>query len=92
MILNNDSPEDFVVSSMKTHSVRDMVNYVFSKLDLDVDTYVSQDPKFIRPEELKYLKGDSSKIRKELSWSPEYTFESMLDEMINYWLEYYGKK
>jgi GDPmannose 4,6-dehydratase len=92
MILNNDSPEDFVVSSMKTHSVRDMVNYVFSKLDLDVDTYVSQDPKFIRPEELKYLKGDSSKIRKELSWSPEYTFESMLDEMINYWLEHYGKK
>jgi GDPmannose 4,6-dehydratase len=92
MILNNDSPEDFVVSSMKTHSVRDMVNYVFSKLDLDVNTYVSQDPKFIRPEELKYLKGDSSKIRNELSWSPEYTFESMLDEMINYWLEYYGKK
>jgi GDPmannose 4,6-dehydratase len=92
MILNNDLPEDFVVSSMKTHSVRDMVNYVFSKLNLDVNTYVSQDPKFIRPEELKYLKGDSSKIRKELSWSPEYTFESMLDEMINYWLEYYGKK
>jgi GDPmannose 4,6-dehydratase len=92
MILNNDLPEDFVVSSMKTHSVRDMVNYVFSKLNLDANTYVSQDPKFIRPEELKYLKGDSSKIRKELSWSPEYTFESMLDEMINYWLEYYGKK
>jgi GDPmannose 4,6-dehydratase len=49
------------------------------------------DEKHFRPEELENLKGDSSKLKKELLWQPEYTFESMLDEMINYWLEYYGK-
>jgi GDP-D-mannose dehydratase len=45
----------------------------------------------VSPEELENLKGDSSKLRKELSWKPEYTFETMLDEMIEYWVEYYGK-
>ena len=45
----------------------------------------------LNTEELENLKGDSSKLRKELSWQPEYTFETMLDEMIEYWVEYYGK-
>jgi GDPmannose 4,6-dehydratase len=92
LIINNDVPDDFVVSTMVTHSVRDMVEYVFEKLDLDYTKYISRDQKFIRPEELDYLKGDSTKIRTQLGWEPEYTFETMLDEMIIYWLEYYGKK
>jgi GDPmannose 4,6-dehydratase len=92
LIINNDIPDDFVVSTMKTHSVREMVEYVFNKLELDYTKYIKQDEKFKRPEELDYLKGDSTKIRSQLGWEPEYTFESMLDEMINYWLEYYQKK
>jgi GDPmannose 4,6-dehydratase len=88
-IINNESPDDFVVSTMKTHSVREMVEYVFGKLELDYNQYVSQNLKFLRPEELKYLKGDSTKIRTKLGWSPEYTFETMLDEMIEYWIKYY---
>jgi len=52
---------------------------------------VSVDKKYLRPEELKHLKGDCSKIKNELGWSPNYNFESMLDEMIEYWLEYYEK-
>jgi GDPmannose 4,6-dehydratase len=92
LIINNDVPDDFVVSTMVTHSVRDMVEYVFEKLDLDYTKYISRDQKFIRPEELDYLKGDSTKIRTQLGWEPEYTFETMLDEMIKFWLEYYGKK
>jgi GDPmannose 4,6-dehydratase len=91
LIINNESPEDFVVSTMQTHSVREMVEYVFNHLGLDYNLYVSQNLKFLRPEELKYLKGDSSKIRTQLSWKPEYTFESMLDEMIDYWLKFYEK-
>jgi GDPmannose 4,6-dehydratase len=58
---------------------------VFKKLDLDPDKYVTQNPKFMRPEELKYLCGDSSETRKILKWKPEYTFETMLDEMIERW-------
>jgi len=91
LIINNDTPDDFVVSTMITHSVRDMVEYVFNKLELDYSKYVSQDHKFTRPEELDYLKGDSTKIRTQLGWKPEYTFEMMLDEMIEYWLNYFKK-
>ena len=89
LIINNESPDDFVVSTMQTHSVREMVEYVFGKLELDYNQYVSQNLKFLRPEELKYLKGDSTKIRTKLDWTPEYTFETMLDEMIEYWINYY---
>ncbi len=85
MILNHETPDDFVVSTMTTHSVREMVEYVFGKLDLDYKKYVSQDEKFLRAEELKYLKGDSTKIRTVLGWEPEYTFETLLDDMINGW-------
>jgi GDPmannose 4,6-dehydratase len=89
LIINNDTPDDFVVSTMVTNSVRDMVEYVFNKLELDYTKYVSQDHKFTRPEELSYLKGDSTKIRTILGWIPEYTFETMLDEMIEHWLDFF---
>lgn len=91
LIINNDIPDDFVVSTMVTHSVRDMVEYVFNKLELDHTKYVTQDGKFKRPEELDYLKGDSTKIREKLGWEPKYTFETMLDEMIEFWLNYFKK-
>ena len=84
-IINHDIPDDFVVSTMTTHSVREMVEYVFKKLDMDYLDYVSQDQKFIRPEELKYLRGDSTKIRETLGWKPEYTFETLMDDMIEGW-------
>jgi GDPmannose 4,6-dehydratase len=87
MIINHDTPDDFVVSTMTTHSVREMVEYVFKKLDLDYTKYVTQDSKFLRAEELKYLKGDSTKIRTTLGWKPEYTFETLLDDMIDGWME-----
>jgi GDPmannose 4,6-dehydratase len=88
LIVNNDVPDDFVVSTMTTHSVRQMVEYVFNKLELDYLKYVSQDAKFTRPEELDYLRGDSTKIRTRLGWEPEYTFETMLDEMIESWINF----
>ena len=91
LIINNDTPDDFVVSTMVTHSVRDMVEYVFKKLDLDYTKYVTQHQKFTRPEELDYLKGDSTKIRTQLGWEPEYTFEMMLDEMIEFWINHFEK-
>lgn len=85
MILNHDTPEEFIVSTGQTHSVRDLCEIVFSKLGMDYRDYVVQNPKHMRPEELKYLKGDSSKAREILGWTPEYTFETMLEEMINKW-------
>ena len=91
LIINHDVPDDFVVSTMTTHSVREMVEYVFKKLDLDYTKHVSQDSKFLRAEELKYLKGDSTKIRETLGWKPEYTFETLMDDMIEGWLVKFKK-
>jgi GDPmannose 4,6-dehydratase len=86
LILQQDKPGDWVVATGETRSVRDMCEYVFGKLGLDYKEYVIQNQKFLRPEELPYLKGDSTKIREELGWKPTYTFESMMDEMIEYWM------
>lgn len=87
MILNHKTPEEFIVATGETHSVRDLCRIVFEKLDMNYEDYIVQNPKYMRPEELRYLKGDSSKTRKILGWSPEYSFESMLDEMIARWME-----
>lgn len=85
LILQQPEAGDWVVATGETRSVRDMCEYVFSKLGMDYNNYVKQDPKFLRPEELPYLKGDSSRIR-ALGWTPEYTFETMMDEMVEYWI------
>ncbi len=86
-IVNHDVADEFIVATGETHSVRDLCEIVFNKLDMDYRDYIVQNPKYMRPEELKYLKGDSSKARKVLGWKPEYTFETMLDEMIQRWME-----
>jgi GDPmannose 4,6-dehydratase len=92
MILQQDKPDDFVCATGISHSVQYLCEYVFSQLDLNWREYVKADPKFFRPEELHNLKGDSSKLVKVTGWQPEYTFESMLDEMIKYWVEEYENK
>ena len=91
-ILQLDNPDDFVCATGVSHSVKELVNYVFTKLGLHWTDYVKQDEKFLRPEELHDLKGDSSKLIKSTGWTHDYTFESMLDEMINYWGVYYSDK
>ncbi len=89
MILNHNTPDDFVVATGVTHSIREMCEYVFGQLDLDYKDYVVQNPKFMRPEELPYLKGDSTKIRETLGWRPKYTFEMLMDEMTEHWMKIY---
>ena len=86
-MLNHNEADDFVVSTMETHSVREMCELVFKYLDLDIRDYIEQNPKFMRPEELPYLKGDSTKIRETLGWKPEYNFESMMHEMCDHWMD-----
>jgi len=89
LMLQTDTPDDYVCSTGVSHSVRDLCEYTFSSLGLDYENYVKLDPKFLRPEELKDLKGDCSKIKNQLGWEHEYTFETMIDEMIKYWIKYY---
>ena len=84
LILQHDTPDDFVCSTGISHSVKDLCDYVFTKLDLNYKDYVGIDEKYFRPEELEDLKGDCTKAKTVLDWKHEYTFESMLDEMIEY--------
>jgi GDPmannose 4,6-dehydratase len=87
MIMNHDVPDEFIVATGETHTVRDLCRIVFEKLDLNYEDYVVQNPKFMRPEELRYLRGDPSKAQQILGWKPEYTFETMLEEMIERWMK-----
>ena len=86
LMLQQDKPGNFVCATGVSHSVQDLVEYTFNKLDLDWNQYVKTDAKYLRPEELKDLKGDSTKLR-ELGWTADYTFETMIDEMIKYWMK-----
>jgi len=91
LIVQQDRPDDYVVATGETRSVREMCDYVFGRLNLNYQDHVVQNKKYLRPEELPYLRGDSTKIRTQLRWQPEYTFEALMDEMIAYWQELYRK-
>jgi GDPmannose 4,6-dehydratase len=91
MMLQTDRPDDYVCATGISHSVKDLCEYTFSQLNLNFREFVVVDEKHFRPEELNDLKGDPTKLKKELSWKPEYSFETMIDEMIAYWLNYYKK-
>lgn len=84
MMLQHDKPDDFVCAMGESHSVRDLMEMVFSKLGMDYEKYVQYDARYYRPTELHDLKGDCTKLKEVLGWEPEYTFESMIDEMIKH--------
>lgn len=86
-ILQLERPDDYVCATGISHSVRDLVEFVFGRLGLDWEKLVRVNERYLRPEELHNLKGDSTKLRRATDWKPEYTFESMLEEMTDYWLE-----
>jgi GDPmannose 4,6-dehydratase len=90
LMLQQDKADDYVIATGVSKTVNDLVDYVFGKLELDRSEFVFSDKKFMRPEELDFLRGDASKARKVLGWAPKYTFESMIDEMIDYWLKFYA--
>lgn len=89
-ILNYPETREWIVATGETNSIRRLCEYTFSKLGLDYKDYVVQNPEYMRPEELKYLKGDSTETREILKWEPEYTFETLIDDMINHWEKIYG--
>ena len=89
MIINHTEPDDFVCATGVTNSGGDMCNYVFNQLDLNYKDYVTIDERFFRAEELKYLRGDSTKLRDTFGCEPEYTFEALMEDMIHHWVKVY---
>jgi GDPmannose 4,6-dehydratase len=86
LMLQADAPSDYVLATGQSYSVSDLVDYVFNTLSLSREKHLGYDKRYDRPEELHYLRGDASKTKLELGWEPEYTFETLLDEMIDYWM------
>jgi GDPmannose 4,6-dehydratase len=91
LMLQHHTPDDFVCATGISHSVEYLVDYVFQYLGLDPKQYVKVSDRYFRPEELHDLKGDSTKLRQTLGWQPNYTFESMMEEMADYWMDYFQK-
>jgi len=87
LMMQAERPKDYVVATGVSHTILDLVKYVFEKLNLDYQEYIKIDPVYFRPEELNVLKGDCTPIKNELGWTPEYTFESLIDEMILHYNE-----
>jgi GDPmannose 4,6-dehydratase len=82
LILQQDKPDDYVIATGETYSVREFVQRVFSKLDLDYEKHVIIDPRYFRPTEVDVLLGDAAKARKTLGWKPKVNFEKLIDMMI----------
>jgi GDPmannose 4,6-dehydratase len=87
LMMQHPEPDDYVVASGKSHSVRDFCERAFAEVGLDYQKYVVVDERFYRPAEVDQLVGDSTKIRTQLNWQPEYNFEQLVKEMVQSDLE-----
>jgi len=82
LMLQHEQPDDYVIATGETHSVREFVERVFQKLDMDYRDYLEIDSKYFRPTEVDVLLGDSTKARKVLHWQPKVSFDQLVDMMV----------
>lgn len=87
MMLQQPTPDDYIVATGETHSVREFLELAFGEVDLDYRDYVVFDPKYMRPSEVDVLLGDASKARRELGWQPEVGFRQLVTMMVQHDLE-----
>ncbi len=86
-MLQQDQPDDFVIATGHTYSIREFLDLVFSKLDLNWKDYVEIDPRYFRPAEVELLLGDPSKAKKVLHWSPKTSLASLAEIMVEHDME-----
>lgn len=91
LMLQQDVPDDYVIATGKSHSVRDFVDAAFNYVGLDYQNYLVIDDKLYRPSEVNVLQGDASKAQKKLNWYPETTFEELVREMVDSDLKWYSE-
>jgi len=83
LMLQQERPQDYVIGTGETHSVREFLEEVFAYVELDWKEYIKIDPKYFRPTEVNLLRADSSKAREELDWSPRVTFKELVKIMVD---------
>jgi GDPmannose 4,6-dehydratase len=81
-MLQQPAPEDYVIGMGETHSVRELCELAFKRVDLDYRDYVIQDPKFYRPAEVDLLVSDPTKAHEKLGWRPEVSFAQLVEKMV----------
>jgi GDPmannose 4,6-dehydratase len=82
LMLQHDRPDDYVVATGETHSVREFCELAFAEVGLDYKEYVQVDQRFFRPAEVEVLRGDATKARTVLGWKPQRTFPDIVSEMV----------
>ena len=82
LMLQQDEPDDYVIATGETHSVREFCEVAFSELDLDYNDHVEIDPRFCRPAEVELLMGDASRAREKLGWEPQTSFADLVRKMV----------
>ena len=83
-MLQQDKPDDYVIATGETHTVREFLEVVFEQAGLDVEQYVEMDPRLLRPHEVPLLLGDPSKARRVLKWEPKVDFVGLAKMMFEY--------
>jgi GDPmannose 4,6-dehydratase len=83
MMLQQPKPDDYVIATGETHSIRELCEEAFGYVDLDWQEFVHQDPRFMRPAEVDLLVGDASKAGKALGWEPKVTFRDLVRLMMD---------
>ncbi len=87
LMLQHDQPDDWVLATGEAHSVKEFAKIAFDTVELNWQDYIVSDDKYLRPNEVNHLLGDSSKARKELNWEPKVNFEELVKMMVDYDLE-----
>src|SRR6266511_1952412 len=83
LMMQQDEPDDYVIATGETHSVREFLDEAFGRLDLDWKQFVEIDPRYFRPAEVDLLIGDASKARRKLGWEPKITFKELVGTMVD---------
>jgi GDPmannose 4,6-dehydratase len=83
MMLQQPEPQDYVIATGESHSVRELVEIAFRHVGLDPDRYIKLDPRLLRPADVDHLVGDASKARRELGWEPKVSFEQLVRLMVD---------
>ncbi len=87
LMLQQEQPDDYVIATGETHTVRELVETAFAHVDLDWRKYVVQDPALVRPAEVDSLIGDAGKARRRLGWKPRVGFHELIRRMVESDLE-----
>ena len=82
-MMQQDEPDDYVLATGESHSIRDFLEIAFDEIGIsDWEQYVGQDPRFFRPAEVEVLRGDATKAKEKLGWTPKTSFEALVRKMV----------